>query len=62
MTHCMLTNITQCEISEKSEKFVVTLYNPLGQSVNQYARLPVKEDLTKSYKIYDPEGTVNTVK
>jgi lysosomal alpha-mannosidase len=39
---CLLSNISQCEVTEQSENFVVTLYNPLAQETTQYVRLPVQ--------------------
>jgi alpha-mannosidase len=52
----MLSNISQCEVSENNDKFVVTLYNPLGQLATQYVRLPIIDDATQTFKIYDPTG------
>lgn len=38
---CQLLNISECEISEFSEKFMVTVYNPLAHSTFQFVRFPV---------------------
>lgn len=39
---CLLSNISQCDVTEQNENFVVTLYNPLAQETTQYVRLPVQ--------------------
>lgn len=54
---CLLTNISQCSISEESDKFVVTVYNPLSRSVNKVVRLPV---LGTSYVVTGPDGGIVT--
>ncbi|KAG8221969.1 hypothetical protein J437_LFUL007810, partial [Ladona fulva] len=41
ITSCLLTNISQCDISEGAEPFIVTVYNPLSRVVHKYVRLPV---------------------
>ncbi|CAG9764084.1 unnamed protein product [Ceutorhynchus assimilis] len=51
--HCPFTNISQCSISESSNKFLVTIYNPLSRYVHKYVRLPV---LGTSYKVLDPSA------
>lgn len=38
---CLQLNISSCETSENSERFMVTAYNPLGHESNQYVRFPV---------------------
>ncbi|GJQ83733.1 hypothetical protein Trydic_g20609 [Trypoxylus dichotomus] len=38
---CLLTNMSQCEKTEASRRFVVTVYNPLSRNVTHYVRLPV---------------------
>lgn len=38
---CANLNISACEISENSERFVVTVYNPMAHSTYQYIRVPV---------------------
>lgn len=49
---CTQLNISICEITESSEQFLVTAYNPLAHSVFEYIRLPVKGDkyLVKDYR------------
>lgn len=50
--NCNYLNISQCEVSEGSSKFIVTLYNPLAHSLYQYVRVPVTEGkyLVKDYR------------
>lgn len=50
---CLLLNISECDVSEKSNFFVVTLYNPLSRPISRYVRLPVTG---KSYTVTDPNG------
>ncbi|XP_062548695.1 lysosomal alpha-mannosidase-like [Armigeres subalbatus] len=50
---CNLLNISQCEVSETKENFVVTLYNPLAQANYKYVRLPVTGN---SYVVKDHQG------
>lgn len=39
--NCADLNISSCSVSENSDKFMVTLYNPLAHSTFQYVRIPV---------------------
>lgn len=50
---CSLLNISTCDISEQSEQFVLTLYNPLAYSTNEYVRLPVND---VNYLVSDYKG------
>nr|CAD7399255.1 unnamed protein product [Timema cristinae] len=50
---CMLLNISQCEVSEKSSNFVVTVYNPLSHPVSLYVRVPVTG---QTYSVKDPNS------
>lgn len=50
---CHLLNISLCEVSETKETFLVTLYNPLGHTRDQYVRLPVNGN---SYQVKDAQG------
>ncbi|XP_063227020.1 lysosomal alpha-mannosidase-like [Bacillus rossius redtenbacheri] len=43
MESCPLLNISQCEVSERNDEFVVTVYNPLSRAVSHYVRVPVRE-------------------
>lgn len=47
---CPELNISSCSISENSEKFMVTLYNPLAHSTFQYVRIPVTDG---DYEVMD---------
>ncbi|XP_005189989.1 lysosomal alpha-mannosidase isoform X2 [Musca domestica] len=49
---CSLLNISSCDVSEQSERFVLTLYNPLGHTTDEYVRLPVPDVnyVVKDYK------------
>lgn len=49
-TSCANLNISSCSISENSDKFMVTLYNPLAHSTFQYVRLPV---IDGDYEVLD---------
>ncbi|XP_034378373.1 lysosomal alpha-mannosidase isoform X1 [Arvicanthis niloticus] len=42
---CRELNISICPVSQTSERFRVTVYNPLGRKVDQMVRLPVSEGL-----------------
>jgi lysosomal alpha-mannosidase len=50
---CLLLNISQCDISEHSSQFVVTVYNPLSHPVSRNVRVPVSG---ASYTVQDPAG------
>lgn len=50
---CPLTNISECEISSTSQKFLATVYNPLSRPVNFYVRLPVSGG---AYSVKSPNG------
>lgn len=44
MTYCPDLNISQCIVTESSDKFLVTVYNPLSRPVSHWLRLPVTQD------------------
>lgn len=48
--NCAELNISACAVTENSEKFMVTLYNPLAHSTFQYVRVPVRN---ADYEILD---------
>jgi hypothetical protein len=50
---CLLLNISQCDVSEHSSQFVVTVYNPLSHPISHYVRVPVSG---ASYTVQDPAG------
>ena len=52
---CPMLNITQCEFSENSEKFVVNVYNPLARPMVKFVRLPIT---SPGYQVQDPQGKV----
>ncbi|XP_059478778.1 lysosomal alpha-mannosidase-like [Neocloeon triangulifer] len=52
---CLYSNISQCDVSEISDRFVVTLYNPLAQAASPFVRLPVREF---AYQVRDEIGAV----
>lgn len=52
---CPLLNISSCEVSEQSEKFIVTLYNSLAQEIDEYVRVPVPDI---GYEVYDNNGII----
>lgn len=56
---CHLLNVSQCEVSEHSEQFVLTLYNPLSRPVTEFVRLPIPGET--SYSVVDPSGLRLTV-
>ncbi|XP_071952735.1 lysosomal alpha-mannosidase-like [Antedon mediterranea] len=39
--YCEFTNISICAITESSNKFIVTVYNPIARAVTDYANIPV---------------------
>lgn len=49
--NCADLNISSCEITETSTKFMVTLYNPLSHTTSQYVRVPI--DNGSTYEIFD---------
>lgn len=55
LTPCPLLNISQCEITENFNSFVITLYNPLSYPVTKYVRLPVTGE-KPNYSIRCPMG------
>jgi hypothetical protein len=55
---CLLLNISQCDVSEHSSQFVVTVYNPLSHPVSHHVRVPVSG---ASYSVQDPTGKALTV-
>lgn len=41
---CLHMNTSTCEISESKDQFIVTIYNPLAHSTQQYVRIPVQNN------------------
>lgn len=54
-TTCHWLNISQCEVTEKAEELVITLYNPLGRAVDKYVRIPVVDN-SSEFVVIDPLG------
>ncbi|XP_050428078.1 lysosomal alpha-mannosidase-like [Adelges cooleyi] len=52
-TTCPLMNISACAVSEQSDQFVVTIYNPLSRPITEFARLPISDN--DSYDVIDPQ-------
>ncbi|XP_068085072.1 lysosomal alpha-mannosidase [Anabrus simplex] len=50
---CFLRNISQCIVAEKSNVFVVTVYNPMSSPTTLHVRLPVRG---KEYSVQDHNG------
>jgi lysosomal alpha-mannosidase len=53
---CLLANVSICEPAT-SDRFVVTVYNPLERPVTDYVRIPVPDG---SYTITGPDGEVES--
>lgn len=51
--NCLHLNISMCDVSENSETFMLTVYNPLAQPTNEYVRIPVKAN---DYEVNDHRG------
>lgn len=47
---CLNLNVSMCNISENSNQFMVTVYNPLAHATYQYVRMPVTGD---KYEVRD---------
>ncbi|KAH8283704.1 hypothetical protein KR018_012607 [Drosophila ironensis] len=53
---CLNLNISECAFAtDNADNLVVTLYNPLAHTTNQYVRLPVKNE---NYQVTDSKGRV----
>ncbi|XP_067008681.2 lysosomal alpha-mannosidase [Anabrus simplex] len=50
---CLMRNESQCGVSETSDTFVVTVYNPMSHTTSHHVRLPVLEP---GYTVQDPAG------
>ncbi|XP_032794592.1 lysosomal alpha-mannosidase [Daphnia magna] len=51
--YCQL-NVSQCDVSENSNRFIVNIYNSLASNVDKYVRIPVANGA--SYQVLDPDG------
>lgn len=52
---CLNLNVSICDVSEASEKFMVTAYNPLGHTTDQFLRFPVNGE---NYEVRDSNNNV----
>ena len=50
---CLQLNVSKCSTSEKEDRFVVTVYNPLSHTVSQFVRLPIQPG---TYTVQDHNG------
>ncbi|XP_049857125.1 lysosomal alpha-mannosidase-like isoform X1 [Schistocerca gregaria] len=50
---CLKLNVSECQVSEVNNSFVVFVYNPLSYPTSHYVRLPVT---STSYSVKDPNG------
>lgn len=48
-------NISVCDVTETSRKFVTVIYNPSSHPADKYVRLPVTGE---SYSVKDNEGII----
>ena len=55
VTSCPRLNITECEVSELAERFIIAVYNPLSRPVTEHLRVPVSDP---GYSVYDHLGQV----
>ncbi|CAO1353625.1 unnamed protein product [Diamesa tonsa] len=50
---CLQLNISMCDVTEQSEQFMVTVYNPLAHATYQHVRFPVEGT---NYEVRDYRG------
>ena len=53
VSYCQL-NVSQCNPTEKNNRFVVNIYNSMARSVDKYVRVPVASGTT--FQVLDPKG------
>lgn len=51
---CLNLNISRCDVTENSGKFMVTVYNPLAHFTSQHVRFPAAGD---DYEVIDPSDS-----
>ena len=59
VSYCQQLNISQCLVTEEKDRFVVNIYNPLGQYINKYVRVPVSQECNKTFynfRVIDSNG------
>ena len=54
---CHLLNISQCHVTEESDKFVVSIYNPLPREISRPIRLPVRSGTYVVSKLGEDENS-----
>lgn len=57
VTSCPRLNISECEVSELADRFIITVYNPLSRPVLEFLRAPVSDP---GYVVYDHLGQAVT--
>jgi len=55
--NCLQLNVSKCKISEKEDRFVVTVYNPLSHSVSHFVRIPIQPG---TYTVQDNNGKLGS--
>ncbi|EFX74192.1 hypothetical protein DAPPUDRAFT_324586 [Daphnia pulex] len=55
VSYCQL-NVSQCDPTEKNNRFVVNIYNSMARSVDKYVRVPVASGTI--FQVHDPQGNV----
>jgi len=50
---CDTLNITECSVTETSDKIAITIYNPIARPVSQYIRVPIGSG---NYDVHDQNG------
>lgn len=58
-TTCPMLNISECARTEKEDKLIISIYNPLGRTLNKFVRIPIPDN-TSAYTIRDPSGKILT--
>ncbi len=53
VSYCQL-NVSQCDPSEKNNRFVVNIYNSMARSIDKYVRVPVASET--AFQFLDPQG------
>ena len=53
-SYCNL-NISQCDATEKANRFVINVYNSLASNIDKYIRVPVVKHAS-AYQVLDPNG------
>lgn len=62
VSYCHQLNISQCEVTEQEgrRRFVVNIYNSLGQFINKYVRVPVSSDFDH-FRVIDSDGNITII-